>query len=54
MHSILKTNEIPSSFFEGWSKESEENYRQFNILKNKVYVPYVSCWTPYQPGNKKM
>lgn len=45
--------EIPSSFFEGWSKESEENYRQFNILKNKVYVPYVSCWTPYQPGNKK-
>ena len=46
--------EIPSSFFEGWSKGSEDNYRQFNILKNKVYVPYVSCWTPYQPGNKKM
>lgn len=46
--------EIPLSFFEGWSKESEKNYRQFNILKNKVYVPYVSCWTPYQPGNKKM
>ena len=45
--------EIPLSFFEGWSKESEKNYRQFNILKNKVYVPYVSCWTPYQPGNKK-
>jgi len=46
--------EIPSTFFEGWSNESAENYRQFNILKNNVYVPYVSCWTPYQPGNKKM
>ena len=46
--------EIPSSFFEGWSNESVENYQQVNILKNKVYVPYVSCWTPYQPGNKKM
>lgn len=46
--------EIPSSFFEGWSRNSAENYRQFNILKSKIYVPYVSCWTPYQPANMEM
>lgn len=46
--------EIPLEFFDGWAQQSEENYRRLNELKSHVYVPYVTCWTPYKTGNTKM
>lgn len=31
-----------------------EDIIRIHELKSHVYVPYVTCWTPYKTGNTKM